>query len=76
MLFMHRSRRASGSSGRRRGDVGFLREEKAYMNPSAAVWTPAAAAAGLAVESDGSEQGAAVARICSQVLQGLDDDTL
>lgn len=46
------------------------------MNPSAAVWTPAAAAAALAVESDGSEQGAAVARICSQVLQGLDDDTL
>jgi ATP-binding cassette subfamily F protein 3 len=56
--------------------VGFVREEKAHMNPSAAVWTPAAAAAALAVESDGSEQGAAVARICSQVLQGLDDDTL
>ncbi len=48
------------------------------MNPNAVAWTPpGAGSTPAAAEPDGSlQQQEAVARICSEVLIGLDDDTL
>eukprot|EP01043_Picozoa_sp_COSAG02_P084947 COSAG02_NODE_22686_length_743_cov_1.759317_1_plen_100_part_01 len=51
------------------------------MNPEAAAWAPPGAGstpapAPAAVEAVGEREDSAVARICSQVLSGLDDDTL